>query len=284
MLISSESARRGGRPRRVSLRVRRGHGLVAASSARTGSRCSSSQRASSGTRSPPRPGGASSPDTLYYGLRNGLVVAERWSPRRPAGLLRAGARPPRPISRRPYAPIAEARDHEPSARGGETSGASGAGRAARHRSRCGDGSSPTGSASVSACVSSPVGAGSPRGSRSVSSFRWTRAGTSSCPGRYDALGVRAGQHRARPGEPEAPLRGARAERRAGDLGRRAPRGDREVEEHRGDEPDLELRVADGRALPFEDATFDHANERSRSWSTWAARGEMPLRSRSSHGA
>jgi GT2 family glycosyltransferase len=25
-------------------------------------------------------GGASSPDTLYYGLRNGLVVAERWAP------------------------------------------------------------------------------------------------------------------------------------------------------------------------------------------------------------
>lgn len=29
-------------------------------------------------------GGASSPDTLYYGLRNGLVVAERWAPLRPA--------------------------------------------------------------------------------------------------------------------------------------------------------------------------------------------------------
>jgi GT2 family glycosyltransferase len=26
-------------------------------------------------------GGASSPDTLYYGLRNGLLVAERWAPR-----------------------------------------------------------------------------------------------------------------------------------------------------------------------------------------------------------
>ena len=30
-------------------------------------------------------GGASSPDTLYYGLRNGLVVAERWAPRGPVG-------------------------------------------------------------------------------------------------------------------------------------------------------------------------------------------------------
>ena len=29
-------------------------------------------------------GGASSPDTLYYGLRNGLVVAERWAPIGPA--------------------------------------------------------------------------------------------------------------------------------------------------------------------------------------------------------
>jgi len=28
-------------------------------------------------------GGASSPDTLYYGLRNGLVVAERWAPQGP---------------------------------------------------------------------------------------------------------------------------------------------------------------------------------------------------------
>jgi GT2 family glycosyltransferase len=30
-------------------------------------------------------GGASSPDTLYYALRNGLVVAERWAPRGPVG-------------------------------------------------------------------------------------------------------------------------------------------------------------------------------------------------------
>jgi GT2 family glycosyltransferase len=30
-------------------------------------------------------GGASSPDTLYYGLRNGLIVAERWAPREPVG-------------------------------------------------------------------------------------------------------------------------------------------------------------------------------------------------------
>ena len=29
-------------------------------------------------------GGASSPDTLYYGLRNGLVVSERWAPLGPA--------------------------------------------------------------------------------------------------------------------------------------------------------------------------------------------------------
>jgi GT2 family glycosyltransferase len=28
-------------------------------------------------------GGAASPDSLYYGLRNGLVVAERWAPLRP---------------------------------------------------------------------------------------------------------------------------------------------------------------------------------------------------------
>ena len=40
----------------------------------------SSRRASSGMPFPPRPGGASSPDTLYYSLRNGLVVAERWAP------------------------------------------------------------------------------------------------------------------------------------------------------------------------------------------------------------
>lgn len=34
-------------------------------------------------------GGASSPDTLYYGLRNGLVVAERWAP---LGRVRTGLR------------------------------------------------------------------------------------------------------------------------------------------------------------------------------------------------
>ena len=177
-------------------------------------------------------GGASSPDTLYYGLRNGLVVADAGprSARRERGS--AGARPPRPISRRRCGRIREAPAREPSATVGATSarGVSDLDHG-RRISRCAGGSSPTGSVSASGSGSS-LGAG-------ISARRSIRVVVPMDPSRYlelpwavRSLGARAGRERDRPREPEAPLCRARPSRRACDLDRPAPRGDREMEEHR----------------------------------------------------
>ena len=258
MLVTAGALEAVGALRRDALRLRRGHRLVAARPREPGSDAWSSRRASCAM--PCRRRRAASRrrrrSTTPCATRSSSPSGGRRSARRGRGS--ADSRPSRPISRRRCDRAADGRACAPSATPGATSGAGGSARGTRRRISRMRGWSElvSGRASSSALLPSGVRVRARGGDPA-------RRPARSEPVSRAPVGARAARRRrrrgrARPREPEAALvvlarRGVRVTT--------LDQLESEIEVWRGiaeRRAEPELRVGDGRALPFDDESFDHA--------------------------